>query len=537
MKRLGKMTFLVLLAAQVFVGCGSNTHKAYIEDTSLYWTGNEKSEYRVLLNGEEIYRGNETNLDGLELIDTEKPTTPKNIDLEYQDNGIILSWNPTKDRGTTNKIVIEEYSNEELINTSKLNINVASGVEKYIISTKDKEYTTTTNEITIPYDNVNGKSSIKIKSVDISGNESDLKTIKYENYIISNYGNEPVISDTSQDYEYYLMVNGEKKDISFLDELLSRSDGDKSAPQTVNIINISEERDGYNISWEDIEDIGEKYNYKILGRGKKRNNIASSEEREIDYTSGVKGYYVKVSNNQHETLTSNDKLITENKIKVAYGNKYLHIATVDNSGNISGTISHRIDNSINTTESNKNNYVDPDLFNNILYILRREEDISDETYSDYSLEILNFPKEQIEKFKKMNLKIFITKDNIREKIKNEYGLDTGIEVSGAFISNHNVLYVMGEYKDGVITHELGHALDSYESGFKESSTKEFKNIYKEEKDKLYPIDKNSSNYFKSNTQEYFAQAVVMYIYQKDILKEVAPKTYEYVDKVFKNGLN
>ena len=78
-------------------------------------------------------------------------------------------------------------------------------------------------------------------------------------------------------------------------------------------------------------------------------------------------------------------------------------------------------------------------------------------------------------------------------------------------------------------HEFGHALDLLAGKTNYISlTSKWNNIYKAEKNTA------SGSYYKSNAQEYFADAFDRYISNPSKLKSSAPKTYKYIDSAIKN---
>lgn len=92
----------------------------------------------------------------------------------------------------------------------------------------------------------------------------------------------------------------------------------------------------------------------------------------------------------------------------------------------------------------------------------------------------------------------------------------------------------------VLFHEIGHAFDFNKGvgGFILSTLPEFENAKKQEGEKLFNKDFTWDNVFISHTlstsQEYFAECFALYFYNSSsqkILKDKAPLTYEYINKV------
>lgn len=80
----------------------------------------------------------------------------------------------------------------------------------------------------------------------------------------------------------------------------------------------------------------------------------------------------------------------------------------------------------------------------------------------------------------------------------------------------------------VLYHEIGHMIDfKYKNFIVLSNTREFKEIYEEEKDN-FKVDHSNPEYFRNNRQEYFAQAFSEYLINPERLKKNCPKTYEFI---------
>lgn len=113
-------------------------------------------------------------------------------------------------------------------------------------------------------------------------------------------------------------------------------------------------------------------------------------------------------------------------------------------------------------------------------------------------------------------------------------------IEGITDYNNSVIYFddnLNEHKNKrVLYHEFGHVLDSFDmfdnceikQCGKFSSTKEFKDIFEEEKSDLYKYSKEK--YFSDDPCEYFAESFSIYMDYPDIMKEKAPKTYAYINE-------
>lgn len=83
-------------------------------------------------------------------------------------------------------------------------------------------------------------------------------------------------------------------------------------------------------------------------------------------------------------------------------------------------------------------------------------------------------------------------------------------------------------------HEVGHVIDNESAIYYISSSKEFKDIYQEEKDAFKYVTADNYEYFVSSELEYFAQAFSEYMMNPEGLKMFTPRTYEFIDRCVKN---
>ena len=83
-------------------------------------------------------------------------------------------------------------------------------------------------------------------------------------------------------------------------------------------------------------------------------------------------------------------------------------------------------------------------------------------------------------------------------------------------------------------HEVGHVIDNESAIYYISSSKEFKDIYQEEKDAFKYVTADNYEYFVSSELEYFAQAFSEYMMNPEGLKMFTPRTYKFIDRCVKN---
>lgn len=125
-------------------------------------------------------------------------------------------------------------------------------------------------------------------------------------------------------------------------------------------------------------------------------------------------------------------------------------------------------------------------------------------------------------------------DVIEGELEDSYNVDCeeGENVLGFYNYEENYMVLETNDKDmySTLRHELGHAIDMvYNDGNsygKYSDDKEFVKIFGLESHILY----EDEEYYQSSPCEYFAQAFSDY-YSNSNMKEIAPKTYEYIESV------
>lgn len=84
-----------------------------------------------------------------------------------------------------------------------------------------------------------------------------------------------------------------------------------------------------------------------------------------------------------------------------------------------------------------------------------------------------------------------------------------------------------------LMHECGHVLDDESHILFISWTKEFKDIFAEEKDAFYYVVDDNYEYYITNEKEYFAQAFAEFILNPEKLNFYTPKTYKFIEECLK----
>lgn len=117
---------------------------------------------------------------------------------------------------------------------------------------------------------------------------------------------------------------------------------DVTAPNKVeNAQAFFDENGNLRIEIEDVEDNGTVYSYYVEGINNNTGEKIYSEEQSIENKSGLKGYSYIIDNNDNISSSEiqNEVMVTENVINLSSVDitkgTYLHIAAIDNAGNIS----------------------------------------------------------------------------------------------------------------------------------------------------------------------------------------------------------
>lgn len=145
------------------------------------------------------------------------------------------------------------------------------------------------------------------------------------------------------------------------------------------------------------------------------------------------------------------------------------------------------------------------------------------------------PTSEVERFKEVEI-VLLEDGKQLEKEYEEYGFE-GIEENlyNGFYSYWDMLLVVeiDGLEEHTFKHEVGHFIDMTENKegnklvFKYSNSKEFKEIYEKEKNKLFNDDEA---YYRDDITEYFAEAYAMFVDNYDY-KDIAPLTYDYIQNV------
>lgn len=108
---------------------------------------------------------------------------------------------------------------------------------------------------------------------------------------------------------------------------------DKVKPNEPQNIKLDYQKEGVNVDWDKVVDIGEKNTYIVKLLNKKEKEIKTSNTIDKEYTSGLKEYVLILNNEEVKRTTDNHSFI-DNELLLE-GENTLTIKAVDNSGNSS----------------------------------------------------------------------------------------------------------------------------------------------------------------------------------------------------------
>ena len=120
---------------------------------------------------------------------------------------------------------------------------------------------------------------------------------------------------------------------------------DLAAPDKPNITNVTRNanENKISISLEPAKDNGSSYEYYVEGVARSNGDTIKSDTKSTTVTTGVKGYSIIVDDKEDTkadgTTTTTDTNYTLDK--VFDGDFYVHVATVDNAGNVSETTTYK----------------------------------------------------------------------------------------------------------------------------------------------------------------------------------------------------
>lgn len=124
-----------------------------------------------------------------------------------------------------------------------------------------------------------------------------------------------------------------------------RSGMDLKPPTKPTNIRISAQNQKLNVKFNSSVDQGSTYEYYVESTGQNDGRVFRSNTIKLTNTSGLKGYSYVIDDNE-STIPDNMVETTTNSFSIDLSNltgKYLHLAAVDNAGNISEVIHYKLD--------------------------------------------------------------------------------------------------------------------------------------------------------------------------------------------------
>lgn len=533
-----------------------------IENNALLWVnrGNDiGSDYLYEIYNDEFkiasLSGNGYILSDTDLIDIDGPSKIKDVVLFYEKDSIDIVWGDAEDVGTKNTftVLMVDCDGKSKYISNKDEIIYSSGVGRYIVKNNGVNIDSVNTKFSVQRNSLQpGINYISVVAQDKRGNLGKEAKIPIYNYpIIITFDGETVgyhIDDRNQTYELVAYVNGEKLELGNNISKLNEYIKDVNAPTNVKDIKIQVNDKSVKFNLSPVKEVEQKYNVSIQGTGLTYKNVSYSDEIEVVTTSGVKGFYYQINTIEEYTVTDNDSFINNLEFKkdLDYGDYYIHIASVDNAGNVSDTYTKKFKVDIPIVEEVKDNIIINDSNN-----INSSVDIKDENnQSNKDIQvgfvygknntskamvtkavnlINNLPYKVLNKLNNSNLKVYVTGGSA-EKLYNEMTGNVVGGITGIFYYAGNLKNIIVEdaYISTVLYHEIGHAIDYiYGSGCFISDGTAFKEIYEEEKNILFSIGSVDA----SSPKEYFAECFNLYMQDIDRLKLNAPKTLEYIKSI------
>lgn len=533
-----------------------------IENNALLWVnrGNDiDSDYLYEIYNDEFkiasLSGNGYILSDTDLIDIDGPSKIKDVVLFYGKDSIDIVWGDAEDVGTKNifTVLMVDCDGKSKYISNKDEIIYSSGVGRYIVKNNGVNIDSVNTKFSVQRNSLQpGINYISVVAQDKRGNLGKEAKIPIYNYpIIITFDGETVgyhIDDRNQTYELVAYVNGEKLELGNNISKLNEYIKDVNAPTNVKDIKIQVNDKSVKFNLSPVKEVEQKYNISIQGTGLTYKNVSYSDEIEVVTTSGVKGFYYQINTIEEYTVTDNDSFINNLEFKkdLDYGDYYIHIASVDNAGNVSDTYTKKFKVDIPIVEEVKDNIIINDSNN-----INSSVDIKDENnQSNKDIQvgfvygknntseamvtkavnlINNLPYKVLNKLNNSNLKVYVTGGSA-EKLYNEMTGNVVGGITGIFyyVGNLKNIIVEDAYISTVLYHEIGHAIDYiYGSGCFISDGTTFKEIYEEEKNVLFSIGSVDA----SSPKEYFAECFNLYMQDIDRLKLNAPKTLEYIKSI------
>ena len=473
-------------------------------------------------------------------LDEESPEKVSGVKVNKDEEKVVITWKVPDDIGSKYKykVTAKNKSFGKSYSSKTSNVEVISGIEKYIIKIDEKEYHTIIPHFEIEVDSLQaGSHNVQIRAVDIAGNISEPKNITFKvdntKFYLDDYklatNNKDITNETHELYlvkENEVIKNGktviekERLPISIGDNIAGFFISDK-LPQMANPKYIYE-NDLVNVFWEENEFGVNNTEFYIECKSKKGFEKYKSDKMTYDNGNFLSGYYYKVTTDPLYTVKHTDSYTMDNMVTLDYRRfdrskiHYFHVASVNEYGNISKT---------KTLEFDFENFTSTgEIKDAVRSLLYRGKDVDSDSYRKVTDDVYNtFTYKTIKKMKEEELKIILTSEDIKKYISENHN---------AVVTNKNAQYIKD---DSVIVYntnssleylvkEIVKAFDEYPKS-PWSKNSDFLKVYTEEKDKLGEKELTA--------QEFLSEAVWLYISDNEELSYKAPKTYKFLQKYYK----
>lgn len=275
---------------------------------------------------------------------------------------------------------------------------------------------------------------------------------------------------------------------------------------------------------------GASTKYAVVQKLKKGETVTILESKSGWYkvkssngkTGWVSSKYIKV-NTTKNTTKNTIKNTSSSTSNTPTSNATVAISTSNKNATSNVVVSPNSSTS-NTTNSTSTNSEKNIIINNLL---TTEGNITSAEINAIKNNLNKLPLNLLKAVKDSGLKVLLTTKDVKTYYNSSFsGTMTGLfdPMVGKIYISSNVSHI-----NKSTVHEFGHALDLLvgKSNYV-SLSKEWNDIYKAESNTA------SGSYYKSNAQEYFADAFDRYIANPSALKSSAPKTYAYIHSAIKN---
>lgn len=205
--------------------------------------------------------------------------------------------------------------------------------------------------------------------------------------------------------------------------------------------------------------------------------------------------------------------------------KYLKVTTIKVANvTVSNTVNTNVTTNLQITSQSKETQEKNTIINNII---KKEGSVTTKEITTLKNNLNKLPLAILKKADSQKLTVLVTTKDVKSYYKYSFsGTMTGLYdpmVNKVYI-NHKESYI-----NQSLVHEFGHAFDlMIGKNNYISLSKDWNDIYKAESSTA------TSSYYRTNAQEYFADAFTRYINDSKTLKTKAPKTYNFIDSAIKN---